>query len=551
MKTQIRLIAITIGVLILAEPALTAGWSMKQAESTQISRPYSAAYNASAETGSRHNFRNLDDSSESDGYAGYDIDPSGWADTGDFLDWIYVEFRPWILNLRLDKWIYAPEESMTADGGWLYVPSSLPLGLTDPHWQTGMYNLDDHLPHRPNIINVANQGELASAVAAAEPGDRIQIAPGSYSGFTLRNRSGTATDRIIIEASDFDNPPVFQSTIKLDGSSFITLYRLFFDDIANDAVQAFNRSNELQIARCVFIECDPRVFVSDRFSAGFAFRNNRVDSHWQFDASGGLKNTQIARDSRPNDANVPEEDRPWRAKIWHNIFETTQMNWQIRDGKTQGHWIYDQTDRYCGCVDQQSSIKYNWVQTPRKHVPELKAGGWELIGNYISQAQNVTTKNTTVNIRQTSDEAPAGQGANVFRGNVYDGILEVNIRGTGGERTPHYINGDLLMNGARMRLFRNSDAGAHGDRAAHGMRLDFVGGGPLEVGFSWLASTGPVEGVELHDCSFNSVTLTSETGTEQDGLTELEPQYPTHILQKSEVGPEAFSQAKLIESPSL
>ena len=445
------------------------------------------------------------------------------------LDWRWSE--------SLRHWIYA-QKDLNEKGGWMFLPGDVSSGPApeEQHWMRGHYELEDYLPATTRVVSVRNQEDLDVAVAAARPGDRIRISAGTYEGFTLASVSGRQENRIVFEAADFHDPPVFTSRIRLFGAAYVTIYRLNFSGIADDAVR-IEYSNEIQIARCSFFGCDPRVTYSDRHSSGFEFRNNYVDSRRQWDAASGLSVTQIARDGRPGNAAVAAEDQPWRAKIWHNLFESTALN--SVSGATQGHWVYDQTDRYCGCVDQQSSIKYNWVKTPRKHVPELKAGGWTIIGNYIGRAAGASP-NVTVNIRQTSDAAPAGTGTNIFRGNVYDGILEVNIRGTGGGGAPQYMNGDVLTNGTRMRLFRNSDAGAHGDRAPHGMRLDYVGGGPVEIGFSWNAATGPVEGVELHECSFTEVVLSTETGTVQVGLEELEPQFPTHVLERHEVGPEVF-----------
>jgi parallel beta-helix repeat protein len=52
------------------------------------------------------------------------------------------------------------------------------------------------LPKR--VVNVSNKGELQSAVDAAQPGDRIVLAPGSYQGGLSITKSGTQADPIVI-----------------------------------------------------------------------------------------------------------------------------------------------------------------------------------------------------------------------------------------------------------------------------------------------------------------------------------------------------------------
>jgi hypothetical protein len=54
-------------------------------------------------------------------WAGYTV-VDGWADTGDFMGWLYVGDDPWQFSLILDKHIYLPEADLSENGGWSYIP---------------------------------------------------------------------------------------------------------------------------------------------------------------------------------------------------------------------------------------------------------------------------------------------------------------------------------------------------------------------------------------------------------------------------------------------
>jgi hypothetical protein len=54
-------------------------------------------------------------------WAGYDVLPSGDCFTGDWLGWVYVGFKPWILSYSLNQWMYIDEAAVTDSGSWIYV----------------------------------------------------------------------------------------------------------------------------------------------------------------------------------------------------------------------------------------------------------------------------------------------------------------------------------------------------------------------------------------------------------------------------------------------
>ncbi len=59
---------------------------------------------------------------QSDFWADFPVTEDGWADTGDWMGWVNVQYDPWILVVDLDKYIYMPMDGLTEQGGWGYIP---------------------------------------------------------------------------------------------------------------------------------------------------------------------------------------------------------------------------------------------------------------------------------------------------------------------------------------------------------------------------------------------------------------------------------------------
>jgi hypothetical protein len=53
-------------------------------------------------------------------WAGYEIGPQGWVDTGEWIGWVNVTNGVWVWALSLGKYIYLPEGNVTASGAWMY-----------------------------------------------------------------------------------------------------------------------------------------------------------------------------------------------------------------------------------------------------------------------------------------------------------------------------------------------------------------------------------------------------------------------------------------------
>jgi poly(beta-D-mannuronate) lyase len=71
-------------------------------------------------------------------------------------------------------------------------------------------------------VNVSSSSQLASAVAAAQPGDDIVLANGSYAAFTI-TRDGTAANPISIRAANRGQAIINSGVLELNGTSYITI----------------------------------------------------------------------------------------------------------------------------------------------------------------------------------------------------------------------------------------------------------------------------------------------------------------------------------------
>ncbi|MEX0331023.1 MAG: hypothetical protein AB3N64_06315 [Puniceicoccaceae bacterium] len=54
-------------------------------------------------------------------WEGYDVLPSGDADTGEWMGWVYVADAPYVYNYSLISWMYVPTGSATQSGGWVWI----------------------------------------------------------------------------------------------------------------------------------------------------------------------------------------------------------------------------------------------------------------------------------------------------------------------------------------------------------------------------------------------------------------------------------------------
>ncbi|MCF6264677.1 MAG: Ig-like domain-containing protein [Xanthomonadales bacterium] len=92
----------------------------------------------------------------------------------------------------------------------------------------------------------ANPGNYKTLLASLEPGDTLQLAPGTYvGGLPISNRHGTAEQLIIISGPETGEAAVFtgngsRNTVQLDNSSYLTLRYITLDGLGIPYVDAVN-----------------------------------------------------------------------------------------------------------------------------------------------------------------------------------------------------------------------------------------------------------------------------------------------------------------------
>lgn len=55
-------------------------------------------------------------------WAGYPVDANGYVQTAPWLGSLYVTHAPWAWSPMVNKWLYIPENGVSPEGGWAWVP---------------------------------------------------------------------------------------------------------------------------------------------------------------------------------------------------------------------------------------------------------------------------------------------------------------------------------------------------------------------------------------------------------------------------------------------
>ncbi|MBL8751679.1 MAG: right-handed parallel beta-helix repeat-containing protein [Planctomycetes bacterium] len=75
---------------------------------------------------------------------------------------------------------------------------------------------------------VANVTELRAAIAAAQPGTVVEVAPGDYDGWSASDVHGAKGSPIVVRAADMKAPPVFRGGVQLSDVGHLELHGLVF-----------------------------------------------------------------------------------------------------------------------------------------------------------------------------------------------------------------------------------------------------------------------------------------------------------------------------------
>ncbi|MFN0059860.1 MAG: right-handed parallel beta-helix repeat-containing protein [Planctomycetota bacterium] len=75
-------------------------------------------------------------------------------------------------------------------------------------------------------VRVSTTAELERALAAAKPGTRVLMAPGSYEGFRISNLNGSDGLPILLAGANHEAPPVISSGVQFSEVSYLELANL-------------------------------------------------------------------------------------------------------------------------------------------------------------------------------------------------------------------------------------------------------------------------------------------------------------------------------------
>jgi hypothetical protein len=56
-------------------------------------------------------------------WLGFDVDGSGWANTNNWIGWVWTGGAPWVWSTSLNKNVYVPGTEPLASGEWIFVPN--------------------------------------------------------------------------------------------------------------------------------------------------------------------------------------------------------------------------------------------------------------------------------------------------------------------------------------------------------------------------------------------------------------------------------------------
>jgi hypothetical protein len=196
-------------------------------------------------------------------------------------------------------------------------------------------------------VNVSSESQLASALAAAIPGDHIVLADGSYSRFDV-TRSGTEADPIVIRAANILNATASGFDVDADN---VVAYGL--DSTAGVSVGGGSRAAGFRLWRC-------RV----RNGSGFAIR---LFTAPDFDAAYCEVSSWQGRGFGFSAADSP---RPvWR----HSIFRDSVGSSSGNDGEAM-HYSFGPPSAHGGGLVYRCKFK-NWSYPDEGEVISVKCSG--------------------------------------------------------------------------------------------------------------------------------------------------------------------------------
>ncbi|MFS0838983.1 chondroitinase-B domain-containing protein [Paenibacillus sp. 1P03SA] len=305
---------------------------------------------------------------------------------------------------------------------------------------------------------VTTTPELLTRLNAAVPGEVIELADGSYTGFTVRNRNGTAQNPIVVKAQH-KGKAVFPSTgIAVETSSYITIQDMEFRMNPQDKWINLNGSNNIRITNNYF-HSQNTTTAADKsnwiYIKGSNSHHNRIDHNLMENKRDRGKFILFdGVSSRPEGSTIPYEITRYDT-VEYNVFRNTlerQTNESepIRIGvsvlsgldahATIQYNVFDHCDSDTEIVSVKSganTIRYNYFVESLGSVTLRTGSGSSMYGNmFIGKGRQVLSPDP--------DDAPLGTGGvRVYGENhkVYNNYFE-GLTGTNWDATLAFTTGD-------------------------------------------------------------------------------------------------------------
>jgi hypothetical protein len=277
------------------------------------------------------------------------------------------------------------------------------------------------------VRNVNSDSTLASALSAANPGDTIVLANGTYAGFAM-SRSGTSTSPIVIQAATRGAATIASGGVALNGVSYVTVKGLTLTTSGgsgsyNGTTQHYgvvlNNAHNCRVSQCTFRLSAP-VASTYWVLVGGSSSSNRVDYNEFGPYTGTNRQIYVFPTGNPTISGVtPPSDR----SSWANGGSPNNPN-----------------------IARSTQIDHNYFHDKASGTSEvLILGGIGVTGDYQNTSTVVDT-NLFVNCDGDAEIISSKSSNNTIKNNtIRTSVGMISLR-AGNNGT---ITGNLLLQGSK------------------------------------------------------------------------------------------------------